>query len=92
MKNIFTFQVESSIGAFFLIVFTAFLIGIFFSIFKNFNTETDLLTLNEVKIKTIPAAQRELMDEWAASHDISVIEIGGYRAMQRAYPDQPWLK
>ena len=92
MKNILTIQVESYVGGFFVLVFTSFLVGIFFSIFKNFNTETDLLTINQVQIKTLPASQRELIDEWASDHNVSVTEIGGYRAMQRTYPDQPWLK
>jgi len=93
MRNPLTFRVESWLGSFFVLAFSAFLVGWFLLAMKNFDTETQILGSPNVKLRTISAQEKILIDEWIKrfNPDLSVPEVG-YRFIVKSYPDKPWLE
>ncbi len=93
MKNPLTFRVESWVGALLILAVSTFLLGICIIAVKNFSSDTDVLAFSsEVKLKTISAEEKKLIDDWLASTNSSIsVKDVGYRYIIKKYPDKPWL-
>ena len=92
LRNPLTFHVESWVGSVFVLLFSAFLVGLFAIAVKNFGSDTEVLASSSTKLKTVSTEERTLIDAWLGKTDtgISVREVG-YRYIIKKYPDKPWL-
>ena len=94
MKNLLTFRIESWVGSVIVLVFSAFLLGIFVVAVKNFSFDTEILAASDagLKFKTISAEEKVLIDGWLAKTNTSIsVQDVGYRYLIKKYPDKPWL-
>ncbi len=85
-------QVESKIGAIFLVLLSAFLVGVMFVVLKNANSDSIVLAANETQVKTMSSTERQLIANWIKENNIELPEGEGYRSIERKYPEKPWLK
>ncbi len=85
-------QVESKLGAIFLVLLSAFLVGVMFVVMKNANSDTIVLAANEVQVKTMSSTERQLIANWIKENNIDLPDGQGYRYIERKYPEKPWLK
>lgn len=53
MRNPLTIQVESYLGAVFIVLFALFFIGLIFVSMKNFNSDLTVLNSDQAQIRTI---------------------------------------
>ena len=97
MKNIFTFVIESWIGAVLLGAMSiSFIIMLFISM-SNFNSDVDILSsnyssLNTQKTSFISPLEKTLMNSWLGENGLKIPEGRGYNYLLEEYPDRPWLK
>lgn len=92
MENPLTTRVESYLGAIFISLFALFFVGLIFIALKNFQSDSDILSAQEVKVKNISATERALMENWIQENSIKIPEGQGYRYLIQQYPARPWLK
>jgi hypothetical protein len=90
--NPLTIQVESKLGALFISLFAAFMIGFLFIVIKNFNSDAIAMDSSQTQIKTMSSTERQLIAHWLTDNNITLPEGEGYRYVERKYPDKPWLK
>jgi len=93
MRNPLTFHIESWVGAVLVLAVSAFLVGIFVIAVKNFGTDAEILAASDsrVKIRTISAEEKALIDSWLAKTNTGIsAEDVGYRYLIKKYPDKPW--
>lgn len=92
MKNPLTFTIESRLGAIFVLLFSAFLIGLLLVAIKNFNSDTEVLATSGTKLRTISVREKSLIDQWLQDNNIEVdVRETGYRDVIKKYPNRPWL-
>ena len=91
MKNFLTFQTESYVGAIFIVLFSSFLLGLFFLALHGFNSDLDIAGDNQTRVLHISDTQRQLMDDWVRENNIQVPPGEGYRYLLKTYPSKPWL-
>jgi len=91
-ENAATMQVESKLGAMFIVLFVAFMVGLLFLAMKNFNSDAIAFNSNQTQVKTISSTERQLIAQWILGNDIDLPEGEGYRYIERKYPNKPWLK
>ncbi len=92
MSNALTMQVESKMGALFISLFAAFLIGFLFIVIKNYTSDAIAMDANQAQVKTMSSTERQLISQWLKDNSIELPEGQGYRYIERQYPDKPWLK
>lgn len=91
-NNALTMQVESKMGALFIALFAAFLVGFLFIVIKNFNSDAIAMDSSQAQIKTISSTERQLIARWLTDNNIALPKGEGYRYIERQYPAKPWLK
>lgn len=93
MKNPLTLKIESWIGMAFVLLFSAFLIGLLLIAVKNFNSDSEILGSTSVKLKTVSPEERLLIDQWLQRDNIgiSAAEVG-YRYIVKKFPNKPWTE
>lgn len=92
MKNILTFHIESWLGAVYVLLVAAFLVGLFLIAMKNFNSDNEILNASGSSLKTISSVERQAIDSWLVENSkLSTKEVG-YRFIIQKYPDKPWLE
>lgn len=91
-ENILTNQVESKMGALFISLFAAFLVGFLFIVIKNFNSDTIAMDSSQAQVVTISSTERQLIANWIRDNNITLPPGEGYRYIEKQYPDKPWLK
>lgn len=91
MKNPLVVRVESWVGSIIILVFSAFLVGLFMIAVKNFGSDAEILSSSGNNLRTVSAEERMLIDDWLVKSDpgLSVKEVG-YRYLIRKFPDKPW--
>ena len=92
MSNPLTIQVESSVGAFYIILLSVFFIGLIFITLNNFNSDSIALNSQASELKTISNSERFLMGNWIQDNKIEIPEGKGYRYIIQKYPSKPWLR
>lgn len=92
MRNPFTFRIESSLGAVFVLLLGGFFVSVLFVVMKNFNSDIDILTTEQAQVKSLSSSQRALIEAWARDNNVEIPEGQGYYYLIRMYPDKPWLK
>lgn len=92
MENPLTTRVESYLGAIFISLFAVFFVGLIFIALKNFQSDSDILSAQEVRVKNISATERILMENWIQENAITIPEGKGYKYLIQKYPLRPWLK
>jgi len=90
MKNPLTFQVESYLGAGFVVLFAGFCVSLIFVALKNFDSEIEIMGAQETHIRTISPTERSNMESWIRVNSINIPEGEGYRWLIRTYPSRPW--
>jgi sensor domain CHASE-containing protein len=91
-ENAITMKVESKMGAMFIALFAAFLVGFLFIVLKNFNSDAIAMDSSQTQIKTMSSTERQLIANWLRDNNIDLPKGEGYRYIERKYPDKPWLK
>ena len=91
MRNFLTFQIESWIGAVFVISLAGFFIGFLFISMKNFDSDISLLDVSQSSIKGISQTERILIKNWVDTNNVQVPEGKGFRYLINKYPSKPWL-
>ena len=91
MANPLTMQVESKMGAVFISLFTAFLVGVLFIAIKNYDSDQIVLDASATQIVTISSTERQLIAQWVEGNHIVIPPGKGYRYLEQQYPDRPWL-
>jgi hypothetical protein len=93
MKNPFTLKIESWLGLAFVILFSAFLIGLFLIALKNFNSDTEIIDSMGAKLRVVSSEERLLIDRWLQKNNIGVsaAEVG-YRYIIQKFPGRPWIE
>lgn len=99
MKNIFTFTVESWVGALLLGVLAVFFIIMLFTMISNFSSDVDILsssysTVQSGKNKTnfISPFEKSLINSWLHENGIVIPEGKSYHYLLEVYPERPWLE
>ncbi|OGN16548.1 MAG: hypothetical protein A3C88_01925 [Candidatus Yanofskybacteria bacterium RIFCSPHIGHO2_02_FULL_50_12] len=92
MRNPLTIQVESGLGAVFVLLFTGFFVSILFVAIRNFNSDTLALRASETQVKSISSTERQLIVRWMQDNQIELPKGKGYRHVIQQYPTRPWLK
>lgn len=90
--NPLTTQVESRLGAVYIVLLTAFFVGLIFIALKNFNSDTIALDSQTAQVKTISNTERYLIDSWMKENEIVIPEGKGYRYVIQKYPSKPWFR
>lgn len=90
--NPLTLEIESRLGAAYIVLLSLFFIGLMFIALKNFNFDMIVMESNQVRIRTISSTERQLMEIWVFDNDIEIPEGEGYRYLIRQYPEKPWLR
>jgi hypothetical protein len=88
--NILRTQVESYVGAGFVVMFAGFCASMLFIMVRNFNSDVEILSAQQTQIRTISPSQRLLMDTWVRENSIQIPEGEGYRWLLNEYPSRPW--
>lgn len=91
MKNFLTYQTESYAGAALIVLFSAFLLGLFFLAVRGFGNDLEMSGDNQTQVLHISDTQRQLMDDWVMENNIQIPPGEGYRYLLRTYPSKPWL-
>ena len=91
MKDFLTFQTESYIGAIFIVLFSGFLLGLFFLAMRGFNADLDLTGDTQTRVLHISDTERKLMEIWIIENNIQIPPGEGYRYLLKIYPSRPWL-
>ena len=91
MTNPFTIQVESGLGAIFILVLSIFFIGILFITVKNYDSDTIALGATQTEVKSMSSTERQLIAHWIQDNNIPLPEGKGYRYILAQYPNRPWL-
>lgn len=92
MKNPLSLRVESVVGSIFVLLFTGFMLSLFFIIKKNAETEMDLLNVSQISIKSISPQERYLIIQWAEEKNITLpSDKSKIRFLIHKYPDRPWF-
>jgi hypothetical protein len=92
MSNPLTMQVESRLGAVFVVCFAIFLSGVLFIAIKNFDSDQIALGAETTQVKTMSSTERQLIAQWITDNNITLPDGKGYRYLIEQYPDRPWLK
>ena len=79
-------------GAVFISLLAAFFIGLMFTSVKNFDSEVTVINAEQVRVKTISVAERELIRTWIKENKIEIPQGVGYKYLLEKYPSKPWLK
>ncbi len=92
MRSPLTFRIESAVGSIFVLIFTAFMIGLFFIANKNFESELDILSIANPTAKTYAKRETILINKWVEENKI-LIPSGKSRIryLLEQYPDRPWF-
>jgi len=90
--NTLTMQVESKMGALFIALFAAFLVGFLFIVIKNFNSDAIAMDSDQTQIRTISSTERQLIAQWLIDNNVTVPQGQGYHWVEQQYPDKPWFK
>lgn len=91
IRNPLTVQIESCLGAFFILSTAIFFSTLIYGSAQNLNSESLVIESQRISIKTVSPAERALIDEWLRQKHIAIPEGKGYRYMKNKYPDRPWL-
>ena len=86
-----TMQVESGIGATFIVLLAAFFVGILFIAIKNFNSDTTILGASQTQVVTMSNTERQEIGQWVTANNIVIPPGKGYNYVIQQYPDRPWL-
>jgi hypothetical protein len=92
MKNFLTIEVESYMGAIFIVVLSAFFVGLMFISVKNFSSDITIITSEQVQVKTMSVTERVLIREWIIKNSIEMPKEIGFNYLIQEYPSRPWLK
>ena len=92
MANPLTMEVESKLGAVFILMLALFMAGIIFIALKNYNSDLIVLDASTVEVKSMSSTERQLIANWIRENNIDLPEGKGYRAIAQDYPDRPWLR
>lgn len=92
MSNPLTMQVESRLGAVFVVCFALFLSGVLCIAIKNFDSDQIALGAESGEVKTMSSTERQLIAQWIMDNHVDLPEGKGYRYLVNQYPDRPWLK
>ena len=92
MRNPLTLEFEGYIGVIFLGAVVALFVGLFFSIFRNYYSDVEILNSTQAQVKSVSPTQRELIDDWIREDNIELPEGMNYRQIIHAYPDHPWMR
>lgn len=92
MTNPLTMQVESKLGAAFILLLALFMAGIIFIALKNYNSDIIVLDSSAVHVKSMSSTERQLIANWVQENNIELPEGKGYRYFVQQYPDRPWLR
>ena len=84
-------QVESGLGATFIVLLSVFLTGALYIVIKNYDSDMIVLDASTVQVKTMSSTERQLIAQWVKDNDISLPDGKGYRYLEQQYPDRPWL-
>lgn len=84
-------QVESYLGAVFILGTALFFGLMIYGAVKNFEGELAAMEGNRAKLNIISHAERELIDEWVKRNNIQIPQGKGYRYLIIKYKDRPWL-
>lgn len=90
--NPLTTQVESRLGAVYIVLLSLFFIGLIFIALKNFNSDSIILDSQTAQVKTISTTERYLIDGWIKDNQIDIPEGKGYRYVIQKYPSKPWFR
>ncbi len=85
-------QVESGLGAVFVVALAAFFIGFLFIMMKNFNSDAIALNASQTEVKFMSQTERQLINDWIVENNIQIPDGKGYRYLEEQYPSRPWLK
>jgi len=92
MKNPLTQKVESWLGAFIVLSFSAFLVGWFLIAVKNFSSDTDSVNFSALRLETVSPEEKLLIDQWLKQNNLKASQVGAnYRRIIQQFPDKPWL-
>lgn len=93
MKNPFTFQIESYLGAGFVLLFSLFCVGLILISVKNFSSDIEVMDAQQIGqggIHTFSQTERFQMDTWMQENNVQFPDGEGYRWLERTYPSHPW--
>jgi hypothetical protein len=92
MNRLISYQFESYTGAFLVVILAGFFVGLLFIAIENFNTDVELLTTDQARLRTVSITERRLIDSWITENNIAIPEGKGYRYLIESYPSKPWLR
>lgn len=92
MTSSITMQVESRMGAVFVVLLSVFLSGALFIAIKNYDSDQIALDASATQIKSMSSTERQIIAGWIRDNDIVLPDGKGYKYLVQEYPDRPWLK
>ena len=92
MINPLTTQVESRLGAVYIVLLALFFVGLIFIALKNFSSDSMILDSQSAQVKTISNTERYLIEGWLKDNQIEIPEGKGYKYVIKEYPSKPWFR
>jgi len=92
VKNFLTIEIESYVGAVFILLLSSFFVGFIFIAMKNLGSDVVVINSEQVQVKTISVTERVLIQNWLKENKVEIPEEVGYRYLIAKYPSKPWLK
>lgn len=93
MKNPLTLRVESLLGSVFILIFSSFLLGLFFIVRENVNNDIEALSANSGYVRTFSNRERALIGKWLEKNKAEISGDGNkIKSLLEKYPERPWLE